>query len=204
MMGHNFYLRAQCATIRKILRFIVIAYTVLLVFSWIMTIITIFSPRKGYYKLDTSNSKASIVYQIGNPNTGTSASTGVEIPSSVSTSAISENPRMAYYLFSLENALKNVFMILQLHLLWLVFWEIDQQGTPFTAYSVDCIRKIAWMMLIGNLLKTIFFPLVYDLILGSGSVTLDVGTWFWCGVIFCVATVFEYGESLEQQVHCEL
>lgn len=203
-MGHNFYLRAQCAMIRKILRFIVIAYTVLLVFSWVMTIITIFSPRKGYYMLDTSNSKASVVYQIGNSDTGASASTGVEIPSSVSTSAISENPRMAYYLFSLENALKNVFMILQLHLLWLVFWEIDQQGTPFTAYSVDCIQKIAWMMLICNLLKTIFFPLVYGLILGSGSAVLDVGTWFWCGVIFCVATVFEYGESLEQQVHCEL
>lgn len=156
-MEHNFYLRAQCATIRKILRFIVIAYTVLLVFSWVMTIITIFSPRKGYYKLDTSNSKASVVYQIGNSDNGASASTGVELPSSVSTSAISENPRMAYYLFSLENALKNVFMILQLHLLWLVFWEIDQQGTPFTAYSVDCIRKIAWMMLICNFSKIVLW-----------------------------------------------
>ncbi|WP_239256253.1 DUF2975 domain-containing protein [Listeria ilorinensis] len=96
-----------------------------------------------------------------------------------------------------------IAMLLMAVALWiasLIFRDMKNGETPFRQRTVKRLKKIGTLALSYAIIPQIVYTVVYSLLIPGYKFTLEIGTAFVLALlIFCVAEIFNYGVSLQQE-----
>ncbi|WP_162921793.1 DUF2975 domain-containing protein [Listeria costaricensis] len=93
-----------------------------------------------------------------------------------------------------------LLMAVALWLASLIFRDMKNGKTPFQKLTVKRLKRIGTLALSYAIIPQVFYAVVYSLLIPGFEITLSIGTAFILALLlFCMAEIFNYGVSLQQQ-----